>query len=181
MTVRNDEDEPIPIHFSLTDPGLRHSFRPIYPKNQPPMRQLVIFAFMLSLTAGLVAAQDATVPQAQERSAGTYYKLFTLEFKPGKTDDALGILFEYLVPAWRAAGVEVRVIEALLQTRDVMLLIELEDGPGALRFAVPEQDARAWAALMERAGDPAAAEKAVDRFIGYVARQSESLVFIRDE
>lgn len=141
-------------------------------------RCLVIACIVMLALPAVVEAQD--IPQAQERGPGTHYKMFTIEFAPGKTDDALSVLYDHLVPAWESAGVEIQVIEHLLQTRDVTLLIELEDGPAALAYEVPAQDARAWSALVQAAGGAEAAEKAVDRLIGFVARQSESLVFVRD-
>lgn len=143
------------------------------------MRRILLLVFGLLLPAGPASAQEPDVPQAQVREAGTYYRLFTLEFRPGKTDDALEILYATLVPAWRNAGVEVQVIESLLETKDVLILVELEKGPETLAYTVPEQDARAWAALVALAGDAESANRAVDRFIEFVARQSESLVFVR--
>ena len=143
-------------------------------------RVAVLAALFVSVAGGgPLLAQDTDVPQAQEREAGTYFKLFQFEFHPGKTDDALSVLYDVLVPAWRKAGVQVQVIESLLQTKDVLLLIELKDGPRTLAFSVPDQDARAWAALVQLAGNAEAANQAVDRFVGYLVRQSESLVFIR--
>jgi hypothetical protein len=73
------------------------------------------------------------------------------------------------------------VMESLDGTRDVHLLIGLRDGPASPAYAVPPQDAAAWAALVRIAGGAEGANAAVDRFVGYVARQSETLVFIRSE
>jgi hypothetical protein len=143
------------------------------------MPRIFLILPILLLAAAPARAQDADVPAAQLREAGTYHKLFVFEFRPGKTDDALEVLQATLVPAWRAAGVRVQVMEMLDGTRDVQLLIELRGGPATLAYAVPEQDAAAWAALVRIAGGAEEANEAVDRFIGHVARQSESLVFIR--
>lgn len=142
-------------------------------------RIVVSVVLMLLLRTPIALTQGHEVPKAQLRETGVYYKLFTLEFKPGKTDDALEVLYRALVPAWKEAGVSVQVMESLLGAKDVLLLIELKDGPRALAYTVPEQDAKAWASLMRIAGGAEAANAEVDRFIGHVARQSESLVFIR--
>lgn len=144
------------------------------------MRHLIIIVLGMFFYTAAAVAQETEIPEAQKREPGTYYKLFNLEFKPGKTDDALEILRGKLVPAWRESGVKVQLIEFLLQTKDVMLLIELKEGPESLGYEVPKQDAEAWAALVSTAGNAASANEIVDRFIGYVARQSESLVFIRN-
>ena len=139
----------------------------------------MLFATALVLSSSGVYAQDTGIPHAQPREAGTYYKLFILEFKPGKTDDALEVLNRTLIPAWREAGIKVHVFEQLLQTRDVFLLIDLKDGPNSLAYSVPEQDARAWAALVRIAGSAQAANHAVDELISMVQRQTETLVFER--
>jgi hypothetical protein len=143
------------------------------------MTRVLLLLGALALSSARGAAQETEIPRAQQRGAGTYYKLFTFEFRPGKTDDALGVLFQTLVPAWIAAGVQVQVIESLLGTHDVRMLIELPQGPGTLSYTVPEQDARAWTALVRIAGSSQAANEAVDRFVGHLERQSEELVFIR--
>jgi hypothetical protein len=143
------------------------------------MLRVVLLPFLLYLSFANAAAQEPDIPKAQSRGEGTYYKLFTIELKPGKTDDALEILNATLIPAWREAGVSVQVLEELVNTRDVLLLIELKDGPAALSYSVPRQDALAWARLVRIAGSAQAAEQAMDKFISYVSRQSETVVFQR--
>lgn len=142
-----------------------------------PRTLLVVLALLLFAVPA--RAQDADIPVGQLREPGTYHRLFTFQLKPGKSDDALEVLYRTLVPAWRQAGVQVQVIESLDGTRDVLLMVELRDGPAALAYAVPQQDAAAWAALVRIAGNAEAANLALDQFIGYVERQSESLVFTR--
>ncbi len=85
-----------------------------------------------------------------------------------------------LVPAYRKAGIKAELIEDLLGTKDVYLIVPLRSGPNYYGYDVAPEDVDAWKALMETAGSPAEGEKRMDAFIGYVVRQSQSLVFIAD-
>lgn len=141
------------------------------------MRSLTFAVFLLLFTVSGVYAQDADVPRSQPRGEGTYAHLFTFEFRPGKTDEGVRILRNALIPSWRAAGVEVTLIESLIGKKDVFLIIPLLDGPRYFEWEIPEQDARAWAALVDQVG-PDEAGRTVDQFVGLLESQSQDFVFL---
>lgn len=124
-----------------------------------------------------VLAQESGPPQAVKRGPGTYAHLFTIEFKPGKTDEGVELLEKYLIPAWKSAGVEVTMMESLIGEKNVMLLIPLKDGPEYFEWTIPAQDAKAWAALSKQVGADKS-EQVVDKFVGLLVRQSEDFVFL---
>ncbi|MEH0154699.1 hypothetical protein V6R21_11210 [Limibacter armeniacum] len=61
-----------------------------------------------------------------KKTGGTYTNLFQFDFKPSKTDEGLTILKESLLPAFKKIGVKVTIIEDLMDTKDVLALIELK-------------------------------------------------------
>lgn len=143
------------------------------------MLRLRNFAFpallLVLLAAGITLGQEPV-----EKKGGHFANLFTFEFKPGKTDEGLGILRKTLIPAYESTGVHPTIIEDLLGTKDVLLIVPLKNGPDYYKYEVPPQDSAAFKALIKNAGSPEKAEKELDRFIGYVARQSQRLVFVND-
>lgn len=137
---------------------------------------VLLVTSLLSFTT--MAQQDVDNQMGQTRKNGFYANLFHFEFNPGKTDDALEILSEILIPAYGNAGVEVTLIEDLVGTKDVLLLIPLKDGPSYYNYIVPKQDAEAWEQLSRIAGSSEKAENEIDKFISFVRKQSQTLVFI---
>jgi len=139
------------------------------------------FKYVLAiLLLVLTAAVSASAQEPAEKKGGHFANLFTFEFKPGKTDEALAILRNTLIPAYEATGIHPTVIEDLLGTKDVILIVPLKNGPEYYKFEVPPQDAAAFKALIKNAGSPDKAEEQLDKFIGYVVRQSQKLVFVND-
>jgi hypothetical protein len=139
------------------------------------IRQILAVALVIAATALVANAQEPV-----EKKGGHFANLFTFEFKPGKTDEALGILRSTLIPAYEATGIHPTVIEDLLGTKDVILIVPLKNGPEYYKYEVPPQDAAAFKALIKNAGSPDKAEEQLDKFIGYVVRQSQKLVFVND-
>ena len=130
----------------------------------------------------LLAACFSAIGQEEpkQRSGGYFANLFQFEFAPGKTDEALSILESSLIPAYRRAGIDVTLVEDLLGTKDIYLLVELKSGPEYYSYDVPPQDMAAWQALHEIVGEEG--EQELDRFVGYLVRQSQTMVFVnRDE
>jgi hypothetical protein len=140
----------------------------------------LIFLICLFFIPFYTNAQD-NIPTEEKRKNGVYANFFHFEFLPGKTDDALNILNKTLIPAYRNAGVDVTVIEDLMGTKDVFMIIPLKSGPEYYSFVVPAQDAEAWKQLVKITGSAEKAEAQMDEFIGYVKRQSQTLVFIPDK
>lgn len=118
------------------------------------------------------------VPAQQPREDGVYGNLFHFKFFPGKSDEGSGLLKEVLLPAFKEAGIKVTVIEDLMGTKDIYLIIELEDGPRYYESLVPNQDVKLWNALVKVHGSAQKAEEQEDRFIKFVEEQSQTLVYL---
>ena len=118
------------------------------------------------------------IPEQQPRGPGVYANLFRFKFLPGKSDEGSELLRDVLLPAFKEAGINVTVIEDLLGTKDILLLIELEEGPRYYESLVPKQDIKLWNALVKVHGSSQNAEEQVDRFIKFLQEQSQTLVFI---
>lgn len=157
------------------------------------MRMSKLIPAILAFGLFVFAAADAVRAQEERpepgpaaaggelRGGGSFANLFRFEFYPGKTDEGLEILTETLIPAYKKAGVEVTLIEDLLGTKDIYLIVPLREGPAYYSFTVPQQDAAAWKELIKLTGSAEKAEARLDKLIGYVKRQTQTLIFIRDK
>ena len=130
--------------------------------------------------AQLNGEKNAFKHKANLGSSSSYFSGCARRECPGKTDEALGILRSTLIPAYEATGIHPTVIEDLLGTKDVILIVPLKNGPEYYKYEVPPQDAAAFKALIKNAGSPDKAEEQLDKFIGYLVRQSQKLVFVND-
>ncbi len=129
-----------------------------------------------ALQPAAAVAQETTQPEV--RSDGYFANFFHFEFKPGKSDEGLEILKETLIPAYRRAGVDVKLIEDMMGTKNLYLIIPLRSGPAYYSYVLPPQDADAWRALTAMSGDPAEAERRLDRFVDLLARQWQTMIFV---
>jgi hypothetical protein len=138
---------------------------------------MVIFLLSIGL-ASITVAQEPTVMEEEKRSDGSFANLFHFTFKPGKTDEGLEILRTTLLPSFSKANIKVTLIEDLMGTKDIMLIIPLEQGPSYYEYVMPAQDQRLWTSLLYLAGSPEKAEANLDRFIGLLEKQSQTMVFL---
>ena len=136
---------------------------------------IVLFTFLLS---GIVLGQESNIPSEQSRGEGVFANLFHFTFLPGKSDEGLEVLKNVLLPAFEKAGVNVTLIEDLMGTKDVYMIIELDEGPRYYEPLVSKQDAKLWSSLLELTGSAEKAEEELDKFIKSLTKQSQTLVFI---
>ena len=125
--------------------------------------------------------QETNTNEGVKRTGGRYANLFRFEFKLGKTDEGLDILNATLIPAFKNAEVEVTIIEDLMGSKDLFALIELKDGPSFYEYTFPKQDMDLFTELLKLSGSEQEAEKRLDKFIDLLVRQTQTLVYIRDE
>ena len=125
--------------------------------------------------------QESDSIESIKRTGGIYSNLFKFEFKPGKTDEVLEILNSTLLPAFKNARVKVTIIEDLMGGKDILALIELKDGPSFYEYALPKQDLVLLKELLKISGSEEEAEKRLDKFINLLVRQTQTLVYIRNE
>jgi len=62
-----------------------------------------------------------------------------------------------------------------------LALIELKDGPRYYEYSMPKQDMLLFGELLRIAGTQEEAEIRLDKFIGLLERQSQTLVYVHDK
>ena len=137
-----------------------------------------IVAFILFTFICIVAAQEPTVFVEEKRGEGIYANLFQFTFKPGKTDEGLDILRSALIPAFLQSEIKVTLIEDLLGTKDVMLIVPLEQGPQYYEYIMPPQDSRLWASMLALSGSEQKAEENLDKLVMLLEKQTQTLIFM---
>jgi hypothetical protein len=101
---------------------------------KPAINVLILLFIFLSARG---VSQDLTV---QKREAGHYANFFHFKFLPGKSDEGSTLLQNVLLPAFKDAGINVTLIEDLMGTKDIYILIDLEEGPAYYENLIPRQD-----------------------------------------
>lgn len=140
------------------------------------MKKLLLAILVTFLYSGFAYGQENNIPAQQSRGEGVFANLFHFTFLPGKSDEGIDILKSVLLPAFENTGINVTLIENLMGTKDVMMLIELEEGPQYYEPLISKQDAKLWAALFKINGPKA--EEQLDKFIKTLTKQSQTLVFL---
>ncbi len=144
-------------------------------------KKIGLMLFVIISFTNLSFAQDNDSFEGVKRTGGDYANLFRFEFKPGKTDEGLEILNSTLIPAFKNAGVKVTIIEDLMGSKDILALINLKDGPSFYEYVLPKQDLILLKELLKLSGSEEEAEKRLDKFINLLVRQTQTLVYIRNE
>jgi hypothetical protein len=135
---------------------------------------------LLLFIAAIGYSQQTDASQGIPRANGWYANMFRFEFKPGKSDEGLTLLKTVLIPAFKKAGVNVTLMEDLMGTKDILMIIELKDGPDFYKYVVPAQDRKLFDELIKLAGSEQAADAQLDKFVDVLARQSQTLVFVHN-
>ena len=143
-----------------------------------PKMKFTFTIIALLLGANSLLAQDPLIFAEQKREDGTFANMFHFTFKPGKSDEGLELLRSSLIPAFLQSEINVTLIEDLMGTKDVMLIVPLEQGPSYYASTMPVQDQKLWASLNTLLGSPEKAEEQLDKFVGLLEKQSQTLVFL---
>lgn len=125
-------------------------------------------------------AQDST-PQPEKYQNVTWYMVVNVAFKPGKKDDALGILRKYYFPAARSAGVPTpMVLDDQTGPWDLTLLWTMKDGPAGMAWKRSPDDVAWMKAMNQMVGSGAKADSIGSRFNSYVDRGDSRIAFEED-
>lgn len=133
-------------------------------------------ALSIAVGAGTVAgAQEAPEPSKHE---GDWYRLVHVDFKPGKTDDALKIIAEQFAPAGAAAGTPGPVMSLVHESGpwNVTWVWHLSGGPGDLEWDVSPNNLKWMAALAEQEGGMDQARQALSQYTDLVASSTSFIV-----
>lgn len=125
-------------------------------------------------SAGQVYGQD--MPKAHKMEDVSWYSVVLIDFKPGKTDEAIDIINDHFVKASEKAGTAGPAKELEMQTGewDLMLVWEM-DGPSEMEWEVSPEGEKFMKALSEQEGS---LEKAQQLFEKYQSLIDESTSYI---
>lgn len=122
-------------------------------------------AVAVGLLGGVALAQDEG---PQKRENVTYHQAIHWNFKEGHNAAAWEILYEKLVPASRAAGIEFVIVDWETGPWDSTLFVTLKEGYGSLEYAITPGNAAFMASLAKQEGSQEAAAAVLTEFIGHV-------------
>ncbi|HYK83174.1 MAG TPA: hypothetical protein VEU55_08535 [Gemmatimonadales bacterium] len=132
---------------------------------------------LLATLAFTATAQE--LPKAKKWTNVRWYRVTDYTFKPGKRAEALKIAYEHLVPALKAAGVEVsRTLEHTSGEWDITVIGPM-DGPGDLEYEVTPRTEKYRAALARLEGGADKAQQVLDRIVGMIDRAQSVIVMER--
>ncbi len=135
-----------------------------------------IFALSVAVGAGTVAvAQEVSEPSKHE---GDWYRLVHVDYKPGKTNDALKIVSEHFAPASATAETPGPVMSLVHESGpwDVTWLWHLSGGPADLEWNVTPTQAKWMAAFAKQEGGREKALELLGQYTDLVASSTSYIV-----
>ncbi len=94
---------------------------------------LLVIAFVFISLPNLTAQE---LPKATKYTDVTWYTVTYYKFKPGMADDALKLVYEYFVPAGKAAGFKVIHFDVAVGEWDHVAFFRQDGGPEDLGWEV---------------------------------------------
>lgn len=137
---------------------------------------MLSLALMLAVTATAARAEEHE-PAPTKHEGADWYRLVHVDFKPGKTNDALELVREHFAPAGVAAGTPGPVSTFVHEAGpwDVTWVWHLSGGPSDLEWDVSPDNLKWMTALAEQEGGM---EKARKRLAEYTELVSSSTSYI---
>jgi len=133
-------------------------------------------ALILWVGAGTVAgAEEAPAPSKHD---GDWYRLVHVDYKAGKTDDALTLISEHFAPAGAAAGTPGPVMSLVHESGpwNATWVWHLSGGPGDLEWDVSPNNLKWMAALAEQEGGMEQARQVLSQFSDLIASRTSYIV-----
>lgn len=136
------------------------------------MRLPATMALVASLALPVAARAQDSPPHASKYQNVAWYTVDQTAFKPGKMEDAMGIIRKYYLPAAKAAGVPgpVMILEDHTGPWDLTLVWAMKDGPSDMAWKESPDDVAWYKAFVKVAGGEAKAKELQQRFESDVAR-----------
>jgi len=128
-------------------------------------------------------AQDSNSPmQATKYKNVKWYGIGQIAFKPGKMDDAMGLVKKYFMPAGKAAGNPgpVMVLENQTGAWDVTVIWLLKDGPSDLEWKVSPEAVASDKELLKLVGSKEKVKKIREEWVSDIARSSYNVALQED-
>jgi len=134
-------------------------------------------ALILWVGAGTVAgAEEAPAPKKHQNV--DWYRLVHVDYKPGKTDDALKLIREHFAPAGAAAGTPAPVMSLVHESGpwNATWIWLLSGGPADLEWDVSPNNLKWMAALAEQEGGMEKAQQQLSQYNDLVASSTSYIV-----
>lgn len=128
-------------------------------------------------------AQDSNSPmQATKYKNVKWYGIAQVDFKPGKMDEAMGLVKKYFMPAGKAAGNPgpVMVLENQTGAWDITVIWLLKDGPSDLEWKVSPQSVASSKELLKLVGSKEKVKKIRKEWISDIARSTYNVALQED-
>lgn len=134
-----------------------------------------VAAFLL--LPGPVAAQEE-MPQAEKHENVTWYEIVHIEFESGSDSEALELIRDHFVPAYREAEVPGPQMAMVHETGewDLTLVWHLQDGPSAFEWDTSPQEVEVQKAFIQQVGKEKAQELS-EQYESYVSRTKVILTY----
>lgn len=138
---------------------------------------MLTIGLMVVVTATTAARAEEHEPAAKKHENVDWYRLVHVDFKPGKSGDALKLVRQHFAPAGQAAGTPGPVSSFVHESGpwDVTWVWHLSGGPSDLEWDVSPNNLKWMAALAEQEGGM---EEARKRLAEYSALVSSSTSYI---
>jgi len=140
-------------------------------------RRIFAIAIAVALIAVLPVAAEEEVPQAKKHDSLQWYYLVHVQFKTGKTDDAVKIIKDHFTPAAEAAGVKMPKFFMCNSGKwDLVYLYHLDAGITELEWKISPSDAKWLAACADQEGGMEAAEEIFAKYDAMIHEWDAELV-----
>ena len=140
------------------------------------MRNLAAaLAFVLALPVVAIAQEE---PQGSKWTDVEWFEIVQVDFKAGKTDDAMDMINENFKPTTAAAGTPwpVMILEHETGEWDLTVIWRMEEGPRSMEWQQSPNSQKWWAKMIERTGSEEAAEEMMAKYQSYIARTNSYIV-----
>lgn len=134
-------------------------------------------AIVLSLAFPAVALAQQE-PQGSKWTGVEWYEVIQVDFKAGKSSEAMDLIEEQFKPTSQAAGtpMPVMLLEHETGEWDLTVIWHMEEGPSSMEWQRSPNNQKWWAKLVERTGSESAAEAVWDEYQSYIARTNSYIV-----
>ena len=128
----------------------------------------------------IVAHDDKALPTVSKRENVSYTGVLYIDFKPGKREAAVSLIYDHFLPASNAGGGGFFVVEYLTGSVDVAVVFPMPGGPGQLEWACTQNCEGFWKALAEQEGGEEAALALFQEYLSYVDSSDYRIGYTRN-
>ncbi len=137
---------------------------------------LFTFAFVLMV---IPFANAQELPKAAKYENVTWYQVVSIKFKPGKTGDALKIIYDHFVPADKASGRQYMNFDMRTGEWHHVVYFPMEDGASGLAWKVSPNGEKWWTELAKQLGGAKEAQDLWAKYLELVADSKSEIVMQR--